>query len=180
MVSSNFQVFQSLYQSFFGLYWPHQLRLVSPSLLCIVIIFLVLWSICSSLVYFKNGPEYLKRGTSQVFIPFMKFLQYSLVSSNFIDYHYHSLWVFHIRINWWTFTRVCETASLLISRTLLSILTDLIVAVVLIVPARPPIFSSSISSIKPMRNVMGAPVIIGITITFLFPTFFFSFLARSK
>ena len=38
--------------------------------LCMVISFLILWSIClsSSLVYFKNSPEYLMRGTAQVFI----------------------------------------------------------------------------------------------------------------
>ena len=42
--------------------------------LCMVISFLVLWSFSwsSSLVHFKNGPEYLMRGTgtTQVFIPF--------------------------------------------------------------------------------------------------------------
>ena len=44
--------------------------------LFLVINFLVLWSICStsSLVHFKNGPEYLTRGTTQVFIPFTRFL----------------------------------------------------------------------------------------------------------
>ena len=53
---------------------------------CLVISFLVLWSIClsSSLVYFKNGPEYLTRGTAQVFIPLTRFLQQSFVSSNFL------------------------------------------------------------------------------------------------
>ena len=53
--------------------------------LCIVISFLVLWSIClSSLVHFKNGFEYLTRGTAKVFIPFIRFLLYSLVSSSFL------------------------------------------------------------------------------------------------
>ena len=44
--------------------------------LCIVINFLVLWSIClsSSIVYFKNGPENLTRSTAQAFLPLMKFL----------------------------------------------------------------------------------------------------------
>ena len=39
--------------------------------LCIVISFLVLWSIClsSSLVHLRKGPEYLTSGTAQVFIP---------------------------------------------------------------------------------------------------------------
>ena len=34
-----------------------------------VISFLVLWSICSTQIDFKNGPDYLLRGTAQVFIP---------------------------------------------------------------------------------------------------------------
>ena len=43
--------------------------------LCNVISFFVLSSICwsSSLVHFKNGPEYLTRRTAQVFIPFIRF-----------------------------------------------------------------------------------------------------------
>ena len=54
--------------------------------LYMVISFLVTWSIClsSSLVHFKNGPEYLTRGTVQVFIPLISFLLYILVSSSFI------------------------------------------------------------------------------------------------
>ena len=44
--------------------------------LCMIISFLVLWSICScpSLVYFKKGPEYLTKNTVQVFIPLIRFL----------------------------------------------------------------------------------------------------------
>ena len=44
--------------------------------LCIVMNFLVLWSIClcSSLVYFKNGHGSLTSGTVQTLIPFMRFL----------------------------------------------------------------------------------------------------------
>ena len=44
--------------------------------LCMVVSFLVLWSIClsSSLVLFNNGPEYLTRGTAQLFIPLTMFL----------------------------------------------------------------------------------------------------------
>ena len=42
---------------------------------CSVVNFIILWCICwsSSLVHFQNGPEYLTRGTAQVFIPLMKF-----------------------------------------------------------------------------------------------------------
>ena len=50
--------------------------------LCIVINFLVLWSICLSslFVYFKNDFEYLKRCTARLFIPLMRFLLQSMVS----------------------------------------------------------------------------------------------------
>ena len=50
--------------------------------LWIVISFLVLRSIFWSfpLVHFKNSPEYFTRWTVQVLIPFMRFLQYSLIS----------------------------------------------------------------------------------------------------
>ena len=52
---------------------------------CIVINFLVLGSIylSSSIVHFKNDPEYLTWGTVQVFIPLMRFLMQSLVSRSF-------------------------------------------------------------------------------------------------
>ena len=54
--------------------------------LCSVISSLILWSIylSSSLVYFKNGPEYLTRSIAQVFIPLIWFLQHSFVSSSFL------------------------------------------------------------------------------------------------
>ena len=63
-------------------------RLSTPSLgynaLCMVISFLVLWSVClsSSLVHLRKGPEYLPSGTAQVFIPLIRFLLYSFVSSS--------------------------------------------------------------------------------------------------
>ena len=46
------------------------------SALCIVISFLVLWFICrsSSLVHFRNGPEYLIMVTTQVCIPLKRFV----------------------------------------------------------------------------------------------------------
>ena len=52
--------------------------------LSMVISFLVLCSFCSSWVHFKNGPEYLTRGTGQVFISLIRSLLYSFVSSNFL------------------------------------------------------------------------------------------------
>ena len=54
--------------------------------LCMVISFLVLWSIClsSSLVHLRKGPEYVTRGTAQVFIPLIRLLLLSFVSSSFL------------------------------------------------------------------------------------------------
>ena len=54
--------------------------------LCMVVSFLVLWSIClsSSLVHLRKGPAYLMRGTAQVFIPLIRFLPESFVSSSFL------------------------------------------------------------------------------------------------
>ena len=63
--------------------------------LCMDISF-VLWSTClsSSLVHFKNGPEYLMRGTAQVFIPLISFLQHSFVSSSFLILLRYSFFIF--------------------------------------------------------------------------------------
>ena len=54
--------------------------------LCTVMSFLVIWSICwsSSLVLFRNDPEYLTRRTAQVFILLIIFLLCSLPLSNFL------------------------------------------------------------------------------------------------
>ena len=84
--------------------------------LCMVISFLVLLSIClsSSLVHLRKGPEYLTRGTAQVFILWIRFLLESFVSIS-------SLTVFHISFNWWSFTGVWVRASLLKSPGLFSV-----------------------------------------------------------
>ena len=54
--------------------------------LWIVISFLFLWFICwtSSLVHFKNSPEYLRRKTAKESITLMRFLLCSLVSRSFL------------------------------------------------------------------------------------------------
>ena len=92
-------VFESLYRlltlssmlaiplppSFLGTYSLSTSSLVCNAL-CLVISFLVLWSIylSSSLIHLRKGPEYLKRGTAQVFIPLIRFLLESFVSSSFL------------------------------------------------------------------------------------------------
>ena len=64
--------------------------------LCIVMGFRVLWFICwsSSLVHFKNDTEYLTKRTAKLFIPLMRSLLYSLVSSSFFVLPRHSFFIF--------------------------------------------------------------------------------------
>ena len=85
--------------------------------------------------------------------------------------HQRWLMVFLWSLSDWNFLQV--------SRTLLSILADLNNAVVLMVSTRPRISKSSSPFTKPLVTVPRAPVIIGITVTFMFHNFFSS-LARSK
>ena len=69
--------------------------------LCMVISFLVLWSIClsSSLVYFKSGPEYLMRITARVSIPLIRFLRHSFVSSSFLFLLRYSFLIFFFHLH---------------------------------------------------------------------------------
>ena len=71
------------------------------NVLCMVISFHVLWFICLSwcLVHFKNGPEYLTRGTALVFIPLIKFLQDSFVSSSFLILLRYSFLIFFFHLH---------------------------------------------------------------------------------
>ena len=66
---------------------------------CVVISFLVLLSFCwsSFLVHFKNGPEYLTRGTTQVCMHLMGFLHSSsfLVRLRYSFYVFFHLHLFH-------------------------------------------------------------------------------------
>ena len=93
-VNAVFDAGCSLPPSFLGTY-----SLSTSSLgcyaLCMVISFLILWSIClsSSLVNLRKGPEYLMRGTAQVFIPLIRFLLESLVSSCFLVLLRYSFWI---------------------------------------------------------------------------------------
>ena len=72
-----------------------------------------------------------------------------------------------------------ESKFFQVSRTLLSILADLNNLVVWMVSVRPPIFNFSISLVKPLPIVSRAPITIGITVDFMFNSFFSS-LGRSK
>ena len=86
--------------------------------------FLVLWSICLSfsLVHFMNGPRYLRKGTAKTFIPLMRFLLYSLVSSSFLVLlRYSFLNFFHLYL----FDSICFQYSQIFLSFLFSEHTDL-------------------------------------------------------
>ena len=69
--------------------------------LCMVISFLVFWSICfsPSLVHFKNAPKYLTRDTAQVFIPLISFMFYSFFSSSFLVLLRYSFLIFFFHLH---------------------------------------------------------------------------------
>ena len=73
-----------------------------------------------------------------------------------------------------------DSKSPQISRALLVILADLSNAIIWMVSLCPLISKFFNSSSNPLVTVPGAPITIGITVTFMFPTFFFDSLARSR
>ena len=62
-------------------WWCH-LSAVKPGTLSSIFLTTSSFFWFSSLVYFKNGPEYLTRKTAQVCIPLMRFLLESLISNS--------------------------------------------------------------------------------------------------
>ena len=70
---------------------------------CIVIRFLILSFICLSFsrVYLPNFPEYHTREITLVFIPFIKILQYCLVSSSFFVLLIYNLLFLSSQPVWW-------------------------------------------------------------------------------
>ena len=83
----------------------------------------------------------------------------------------HSLAVFHWNLS--------DSKSTQVSRTLLSILTDLNWSVVWMIKIFPLISNSSSHSSRPLGTVPSTPITIGITVTFMFHSLFSS-LTRSK
>ena len=67
-----------------------------------------------------------------------------------------------------------------VSKTFLSILTDLNNAVVWLVTTHLFIFMSSSPCINPLVTVLSVSITIGIIVTFMFHSFFFSSLARAR
>ena len=68
--------------------------------LCIIIDFLLFWSIWLSSFHFKNGPEYFVKFIAQVIIPLMLFLWQNLVLRSYLvlqkySFHTFSLFLFY-------------------------------------------------------------------------------------
>ena len=81
-----------------------------------------------------------------------------------------------LMVSYWSLS---DSKSPQVSRSLLSILTDLINAIIWIVSTRPLISKLSSPFINPLVTVLSTPIKIVITVTFIFHRFFSS-LARSR
>ena len=127
----------------------------------------------------KFSSELLSSDKLENFVKFSRMVHCHIHFVFFHNYYYYSSRVFHISISWWSFTRVNDRKSPQISRTLLSILSDLNNAVVWMVSTLPLISKSSSPFINPLVIVPRAPITIGINVIFKFHNFFNS-LAESR
>ena len=134
--------------SFFGLSQVHQLQMPSPPPSCSTVF-----------SFFRLGLS---------ICTFFRLLILSLLLECFS--HRHLLTVYHWSLN--------DSKSPLVSRTFLSILDDRCNTVVWMLSALPLISSSSDSFTRSLVTVPSAPIIIGITVTFM-SLFFFSSLILS-
>ena len=116
--------------------------------------------------------DHLSHSVASCFILFFALIYTTLL--------FYSLRVFHISASWWFSTGVSiDSKPPQISRTLLSILADLNIAVVWRVSIRPVISKSSSPCINLLVSVPTIPITIGIIVTFMFHSFF-NCLARAK
>ena len=96
------------------------------------------------------------------------FGKFCLSDNYYSCYYNYSLRVFHISVSW----SLSDRKSPQVSRTLLSILTDLNNTVVWMLSTRPLISASSSPFINPLVTVTKAPITIDINVTFMFHIFF--------
>ena len=120
----------------------------------------------------------------QVFILLIRLRLWSLLSRSFLILldGINIIWLlasFSLQHQMEIFHWSLSDKSPRVSMTLLNILADLNSVVVWMVSTRPFISMSSSSCINPFVALPRAPIIIGITVTFIFPSFFYS-LARSR
>ena len=134
----------------------------------------------------SNIPKYLKVSFSPrilIFFLIWKFyffrhLSFSAFLYYYYYYYYYSFLSFsHQLESMVSHGSLSDSKCPQVSRTLLSILADLCYAVVWMVSTRPLITKSSSPWISPL--VSRAPITIGITVTFMFHSFYNS-LARSR
>ena len=148
--------------------------------LCIVISFLVLWSIClsSSLVHLRKCLEYLRSNTAQVFVPLIRFLLLSFVLSSFLVLLRYSFWII---IPWEFFISVLsDDPSLRSKRPKTSSSPQessqysgrFKNGVVWMVSTRALISDSTSSFANPLVIVLRAPITIFISVPFMFHSFF--------
>ena len=125
-----------------------------------------LWSPTLLLLTIRRDLFSLLRFTFRSNVQFFSCLYYYYYSLEFS--HQSKLMVFHWRLS--------DSKSPQVSRTLLSILAIFNNAVVWMVFTRPPTSKSSRTFNNPLLAVPKAPIIIGIIVTFIFHSFFFSIL----
>ena len=94
------QRYPKCWQVFFLLFSTHiicQCHLYNVRLYASVLVLSIYLS--SSFVHFKNSPEYLKKGTTQASIPFIRFLKYSSLSSSFLFLLRYSFFIFFFHLH---------------------------------------------------------------------------------
>ena len=120
-----------------------------------------------------------KFGAKSIFFPWLR--QWTRASGNGSTIELISHWLLSLLFSFESFSHQCSpmvshlrlsnAKSRQVSRTLLSILTDLNNAVVWIVSTRPLIYKSSNPCTNPMVTVPREPITISITVTFMFHSF---------
>ena len=147
--------------SFFS--WHIQSVYIISGMSCLIHLhdFFVLLSIylSTSQVRFKNGPEYLTRGTAQVFIPLIRFLLCSLVSNSFLllsrCFFFKFIFCSSLHVWWYslpTFSSICSFPFLCSFWSFLGF-------IILILPSRST-YSFSLSSLGLSPIPRGVNVVI--------------------
>ena len=131
---------------------------------------------------FQEWSRVYYKGTAQVCIPLIRFLLYSFVSSSVLFLLRYSFLFFYLSSQlpiFWSISRFIIIYSLRVFHISVSILAVLNSAVVWMVCTHPPTSKSFSPFNNPLVTVLKAPITIGIFITFMFHSFFYS-LAKSR
>ena len=103
--------------------------------------------------------------------PFLPSRVYSLTTFALLSYYYHCYYYYYFQqmVSHWSLS---DSKSPQVSWTLLSILIDLNNAIVWMLSPRSLISKSSSPCTNPLQTVSSAPITNGITVTFMFNSFF--------